>query len=135
MGMISSESAPIGSIVSVSGLFKDINRVENERGMLQEIQHHFSHQHDLILNYDEVKDDKICDGCMQLISPPFYSCAQCNFSLHNICAKLPTIARHSFSPFSFTLLSQTPFSDGVFKCFLCKHYRHGFAYNCEETKR
>ena len=134
MGMISRESAPIGSIVSVSGLFKDINRVENERGMLQEITHHFSHQHDLILNCDEVKDDKLCDGCMQLISPPFYSCAQCNFYLHNICAKLPINARHSLVPFSFTLLSQAPFSDGVFKCDFCKHYRHGFAYNCEEIE-
>jgi hypothetical protein len=130
---ISNELPPIGSIVNVTGLFKDINRVENERGILQEIEHHFSHQHDLILDFDEVKDDKICDGCMQLISPPFYSCVRCNFSLHNICAKLPTNARHSFLPVSFTLLSQTPFPDGVFNCALCGRYRHGFAYKYEKS--
>jgi hypothetical protein len=74
------ESESIGSNIGhITGLLKDINRAKDEKGLPREIKH-FSHdQHDLILNYEEVKDDKLCDGCMQLISPPFYSCAQCKF--------------------------------------------------------
>jgi hypothetical protein len=122
------ESASTGYIGHVTGLIKDINRVENEKGRPREIKH-FSHEHVLILNYEELVDAKLCDGCMQYISPPFYSCAQCSFFLHNICSKLPTNARHLLLPStSFTLLSQAPFSDGVFECVSCKQYRHGFAY-------
>jgi hypothetical protein len=36
---------------------------------------HFSHEHDLKLS-DEVQNNKICDGCVRAIHPPFYSC--CN---------------------------------------------------------
>jgi hypothetical protein len=125
--------ATTGSIGHVTGLLSDINRAENESGLPLEIKH-FSHQHVLILNYEEVKDDQLCDGCMQLISPPFYSCEQCNYFLHNICAKLPTSARHKFLPFPFTLLSQAPFSDGVFQCGFCGYYRHGFSYNLESDE-
>ena len=124
------ESPQVGFIGNVTGIIKDINRVENQKDQPPEIKH-FSHQHDLIINYEEVKIDKLCDGCMQLISPPFYNCAQCNFFLHNICAKLPTKATHPNVSFHLTLLSQAPFSNGVFKCFFCKQYRHGFAYKTE----
>ena len=122
----------IGSIDHITGLIKDINRAQNQRGQPQMIKRHFSHdQHDLILNCEDVNDDKLCDGCMQLISPPFYSCVECKFFLHNICAQLPTKARHLHAQLSFTLFSQAPFSDGMFKCYGCHQIRHGFSYYCE----
>jgi hypothetical protein len=42
---------------------------------------HFSHEHDLKLS-DEVQNNKICDGCVRAIHPPFYSCGKCSFFLH-----------------------------------------------------
>ena len=36
---------------------------------------HVYHNHNLILTFsDEIKDDSNCDGCMGLISYPFYDC-------------------------------------------------------------
>jgi hypothetical protein len=49
---------------------------------------HFTHKHDLHLT-TKLENDKICDGCIRSIFPPFYSCAQCNFFLHKSCAELP----------------------------------------------
>jgi hypothetical protein len=130
MNAMIGQSAQVGFISNVTGIIKDINRAENQKDQPPEIKH-FSHQHDLIINYEEVKIDKLCDGCMQLISPPFYSCIQCNFFLHNICAKLPTKATHPLVSFPMTLLSHAPFSNGLFRCFFCEQYRHGFAYKDE----
>ncbi|XP_062172122.1 uncharacterized protein LOC133877744 [Alnus glutinosa] len=52
----------------------------------------FYHEHKLILSRNEVEFDHrklICEGCMQSISAPFYSCEQCDYFLHSTCARLP----------------------------------------------
>ncbi|KAB1227472.1 hypothetical protein CJ030_MR1G028876 [Morella rubra] len=65
---------------------------------------HFSHQHNLVLNCEELKDEKLCEGCRLLISGPFYSCEQCSFFLHdnvlNCLQRKNTHFIHTSSPFS-----------------------------------
>ncbi|KAK8490351.1 hypothetical protein V6N11_055639 [Hibiscus sabdariffa] len=55
-----------------------------------EIKHAY-HDHNLTLTFSggEIKDESQCDGCMRPISTPFYSCEQCQFFLHKLCAELP----------------------------------------------
>ncbi|XP_041017034.1 uncharacterized protein LOC121259494 [Juglans microcarpa x Juglans regia] len=55
---------------------------------------HFSHEHDLKL-IDGLGIDKKCNGCIRSIFPPFYACAQCEFSLHKSCAELSRELRNS----------------------------------------
>ncbi|KAG6640818.1 uncharacterized protein LOC122277554 isoform X1 [Carya illinoinensis] len=95
---------------------------------------YFCHHHSLIFNDEELKDDELCEGCMQLISAPFYSCQQCKFFIHKRCTELPTKKRHLLHRHVLTLHSQAPSIDGVFYCNACKHYRHGFTYRCDECQ-
>lgn len=94
---------------------------------------HFSHQHDLIFNKEELTDDKLCDGCMGLISTPFYSCTECSFLLHSRCARLPRKKRLELHPHQLTLISQAPFFNGLFTCAACKRLSGGFAYRCDTS--
>jgi hypothetical protein len=49
----------------------------------------------MTLSDEKLEDDQLCEGCMQLISAPFYGCPRCNFFLHDRCDKLATkIERH-----------------------------------------
>lgn len=58
-------------------LIKALFQADDENPKARKIQH-FSHQQDkLILYDDEIKDDKLCQGCMELlILATFYGCAQ-----------------------------------------------------------
>ncbi|XP_059462643.1 uncharacterized protein LOC132191567 [Corylus avellana] len=108
-----------------------VKAVQDETAQSQKMIKHFSHdQHNLILSEEKkLEDDKLCEGCMQLISVPFYSCLSCNFFLHERCAKLATkIERHPLHEHPLTLL---PYED-VFYCDACNHLRHGFVYICNE---
>jgi hypothetical protein len=63
---------------------------DDEKIAPQEIEHSSHSQHKLILNNEELLDVKRYEGCMQfIVLSPFCGCAQCNFSLHIRCAKLP----------------------------------------------
>jgi hypothetical protein len=115
-------------------LVEGINLKEGERAGPQEIKH-FSHpQHSLILINEKLMDDMRCEACTQfIISIPFYGCSQCDFFVHNRCAKVPTtIKRGLFHEHSLSLLSQKPSMGGMFRCDACYHYRHGFMYECDE---
>lgn len=125
-------SANSESVPSKSELIEEINPAEDETAQPQEIKH-FSHEHTLVFSDQEVKDGKFCDGCSLLISAPFYHCEQCNnFFLHKRCAKLPTVKKHLLHPHPLTLLSQSPYPGGLFRCRACKGFRNGFTYRCEE---
>ncbi|GLT64138.1 hypothetical protein SLA2020_366480 [Shorea laevis] len=103
----SDQSVPNKSVGRATHLIKALNQAEDEGPHLGEIQHFSHQQHKLILCNDEVKDDKLCEGCMEfIISIPFYSCAQCKFFLHTRCAELPTsIEQHRLHEFhTLTLL-------------------------------
>jgi hypothetical protein len=92
----------------------------------------FSHQHDLILSNEEHVEDILCDGCLRLISPPFYNCNQCNFFLHSGCAKLPRKTRLFFlHQHELTLVSCASHNDGLFFCDTCEFFNNGFAYSCD----
>ncbi|XP_059460180.1 uncharacterized protein LOC132189459 [Corylus avellana] len=107
-------------------LVTDVMEVE---GAMQ-IQH-FSHQHDLIIGNEELADVKFCDGCMEFISTPFYSCTHCNFFLHSRCAQLPRKKRHILHQHQLTLVSHEPYNNGLFSCDACRNQLHGFAYRCD----
>ncbi|XP_071933928.1 uncharacterized protein [Coffea arabica] len=66
-------------------------RMKEELKLLPEIKH-FSHSHPLILSSTQpVENEKdteemLCDGCIQPISTPYYTCAECKYMLHLTCA-------------------------------------------------
>jgi hypothetical protein len=129
-----SESVPNYSVGRATHLIKALNQAEDEGPHPGEIQH-FSHQeHKLILCNDEIKDDKLCGGCMEFItSIPFYSCAQCIFFFHARCVELPkTIEQYPLHDFhSLTLLPRASNKSGVFFCDLCSRHHRGFTYKCD----
>ncbi|XP_075658675.1 uncharacterized protein LOC142628460 [Castanea sativa] len=95
-----------------------------------EIQH-LSHEHDLKLSDDEVLNNEKCNGCVQAIFPPFYSCVNCRFFLHESCAKLPRKKRHSLHQHLLTLFSKSPYYwTNTFRCYACERYCNGFSYRC-----
>ena len=133
-----SESVPNEFVGRATHLIKALNQAEEEGPYPGEIQH-FSHlQHKLILYDGEIKDDKLCQGCTELIiSVPFYSCAGCNFFLHTRCTKLPNrIEQHRLHDFhTLTLISQANTKNGVFYCEFCSRRNYGFAYKCDSCPK
>jgi hypothetical protein len=121
-------------------LVEGVKLVEEERASPREMEH-FSHpqgpQHYLILRDEELMEDRRCEACMQfIISVPFYGCVKCNFFIHYRCAKLPsTIKRYRLDELHPLTLSQPPSTDGLFRCDICKRYRHGFTYRCDKCQR
>jgi very-short-patch-repair endonuclease len=93
---------------------------------------HFSHRHDLILSNEEHVEDILCDGCLGLISHPFYNCSPCNFFLHSRCAQLPRKkGLFLFHQHQLTLFSHAPYNNGLFNCDVCNRISNGFAYRCD----
>ena len=100
---------------------------EDGTEIVTEIQH-FSYEHELKLSDDEVLNIEKCNGCVQGISPPFYSCVNCSFFLHESCAKLPKKKRH---PLHQHLLTLFPKSPNTFWCDACWRECNGFKYSCQ----
>jgi hypothetical protein len=69
---------------------------------------------------------------MQLIFAPFYSCQQCNYFLHSVCARLPLKKRHPKHRHLLTLSARGNHIDGLIFCHACGHLSHGFAYMCHQ---
>ncbi|KAF3942575.1 hypothetical protein CMV_030780 [Castanea mollissima] len=90
---------------------------------------HFSHEHDLKLT-DEIPNNTKCNGCVQYILSPFYSCTPCSFFLHKSCSKLPKIKRHPFDSHPLTLSYQ----QASFLCSACGQMCNGLKYNCKKCK-
>ncbi|OAO89844.1 hypothetical protein AXX17_AT5G43730 [Arabidopsis thaliana] len=65
--------------------------------------HHFSHQHHHLkldensgIDYDE---NKMCQACkIPIYFGNFYSCMECEFILHKVCAEFPRTIHHKFHP-------------------------------------
>ncbi|KAJ4871730.1 Cysteine/Histidine-rich C1 domain family protein [Raphanus sativus] len=79
---------------------------------------HFTHQHHhLRLNENTGRDydeDKVCEACvMPIYFGKFYSCMQCEFILHEICANFP---RKTYSPIHPHLLTLVVGYDDVRGC-------------------
>ncbi|XP_059442036.1 uncharacterized protein LOC132174391 [Corylus avellana] len=128
-----SESVPNKSVGHATHLIKALNQAEDEGPHLGEIQHFSHQQHKLIIYSGEIKNDMLCQGCMELIiSAPFYGCVECNFFIHTRCTKLPTrIEQHRLDLFhTLTLLPRASTKSGVFFCDICSRHHHGFTYEC-----
>ncbi|GKV51558.1 hypothetical protein SLEP1_g58200 [Rubroshorea leprosula] len=80
---------------------------------------HFSHEHELVLDKEEIimnGDKKCCDGCALPILEATYSCPQpeCNFSLHKACAQIGEDKPH--------WASRDPLRVSMKYDFICKFY-------------
>ncbi|KAF3944603.1 hypothetical protein CMV_028947 [Castanea mollissima] len=114
------------SVNSAAYEVKNIKVGEDGTEIATEIQH-LSHEHKLKLSDYEVLNNEKCNGCVQAISPPFYSCVNCSFFLHESCAKLPKKKRHPLHQHLLTLFPKSCY----FFCFACSRCCNGFMYSCE----
>ncbi|KAF8046340.1 hypothetical protein N665_3834s0003 [Sinapis alba] len=95
---------------------------------------HFSHSkhalrflEDKAIQYDECIR---CEACIRPLGfDPIYSCTECCFVLHEMCAKLPTKRRLVFDPEPYTLES---YNAAVY-CNLCEMLCDGFKYKSNGT--
>ncbi|KAL2320862.1 hypothetical protein Fmac_029831 [Flemingia macrophylla] len=99
----------------------------------------FGHEHSLKLMEEHgnlLYSDKLCDGCIRPITPPFFSCQEenCAFFLHQSCVGLPRTKQHRFHEHPLTLLSKAPPYDGIYRCDGCRILSNGFVYRCEECQ-
>ncbi|XP_038699167.1 uncharacterized protein LOC119996560 [Tripterygium wilfordii] len=108
---------------------KKIKPEEEDHKVPEEIKH-FSHPHNLTLSDDEIdvhNNKYYCDGCILPISNPFYSCAECDFLLHETCLQLPTFVYPLDGSDIFTLKAWRD-NGGIFFCSACHNQSHGFIY-------
>jgi hypothetical protein len=128
---IRKESEANDSVDYATHLVEGNDLKEDEKAAPQEIEHLSHPQHKLILKNEELLDVKRCEGCMQfIVLPPFYDCAQCNFSLHVRCTKLPQEVmrpRHHEHPLTLHNVDSKVQS---FRCWACWRTRSGFSYRC-----
>ncbi|KAK2979834.1 hypothetical protein RJ640_010725 [Escallonia rubra] len=97
---------------------------------------HFSHRHPLLLADIQSTDEVLvlCDGCVQPISGPSYSCRKCDFFLHSSCAKLPPKVKHPFHPEHPLDLKMARNSVAITECSGCRTFCNGLTYRCESCK-
>ncbi|ESQ39767.1 hypothetical protein EUTSA_v10001211mg [Eutrema salsugineum] len=114
---------------------------------------HFSHDHHLRLhkNNDVCDDNRFCQACILpiMISESFYSCMQCDFLFHEVCASHPRrkdhplhkhpLILHPIAPKDMMICASGWYSDdglylkGVFKCNGCDQKGYGFMYICSKS--
>ncbi|KAK8514589.1 hypothetical protein V6N12_057489 [Hibiscus sabdariffa] len=122
------------SVIKTKGdeFFDSINDI-GEADTIAMVIKHFSHPHNLTLN-SKVTDDKLCDCCMKPILEQFYSCEECDISVHKTCLELPRKKQHPLHPHPLTLLEKHPNFGGLFFCDGCHQRCHGFTYSCEQCE-
>ncbi|WZZ11828.1 hypothetical protein YC2023_104917 [Brassica napus] len=91
---------------------------------------HFSHKdHHLRLHGNNIlyEDNKRCSACTHPIGlHSFYRCMDCDFSLHQNCAKCPKKKRHVLHYERLTLVTNKDLK--VFRCDACYRRSNGFMY-------
>nr|VDC81772.1 unnamed protein product [Brassica rapa] len=96
---------------------------------------HFCHEHPLNLKkHDGVRDaEKQCEACVfPIVSPQFYQCEGCNYSLHEVCAGLPRKLDHALHNHTL-FLDPSPLNNYQFMfCSACFRASTGFRYICSE---
>ncbi|XP_027158539.1 uncharacterized protein LOC113760169 [Coffea eugenioides] len=115
-------------------------RMKEELKLLPEIKH-FSHSHPLILSSTQpVENEKdteemLCDGCIQPISTPYYTCAECKYMLHLTCANFSPERLYHVCCYGH-LLTLKKFRNelGYFYCWWCDTKGNGFFFDCEECR-
>ncbi|CAA0827142.1 Cysteine/Histidine-rich C1 domain family protein [Striga hermonthica] len=95
---------------------------------------HFSHPHPLTLtplHLTPTIPSSSCPACDLGPCGPVYSCAACNFFLHEKCLDFPAKITHPFHmEHVFTLLPRPAYPDGLFNCDACGRPGRGFCYHC-----
>lgn len=97
--------------------------------------HHFSHNHNLtrlLIDASEEKIGHICQACIIPIDTgSFLCCKQCDFALHDRCARLPRKMEHMLHRHPLVLQENiTKIEERFFICSVCKQDSCGFMYRC-----
>ncbi|CAN8275133.1 unnamed protein product [Cochlearia groenlandica] len=99
---------------------------------------HFTHEHhELSLDENigrEYDDGKVCEACFTpIFCGKFYSCKECDFILHEACAKLPRKMYHPAHAHQLSL--KIPDNNRTqFLCFACSRVCNAFIYSCIRDK-
>lgn len=129
----------------LEGVPEDTDAVEDERPPYVEIGdriiRHFRHE-DHLLKLEEDTDrvfdeNKRCQACiMPIYDGKFYSCTQCGFILHKICANLSRTTHHALHPHPLNLVAQ--YNNYRFNlydiCTACNQPCTGFMYKCKDRR-
>ncbi|CAL9242582.1 unnamed protein product [Arabidopsis halleri] len=120
---------------------EDIKEIEPFVTVRDGIIRHFSHEHHHLKldentgrDYDE---NKLCKACITPIYfGNFYSCMQCDFILHEDCAKLSRKIHHPVHPHLLTLVGRSDLvMDATKSCSICSwRCTTGFFYECSERE-
>ncbi|CAN8308686.1 unnamed protein product, partial [Cochlearia groenlandica] len=112
----------------LEGIPEEIEDVESYVVIDDNTIHHFSHkEHYLRLNVNDIlyDDNKRCKACTHPIClQSWYGCLDCDFILHQNCAKLPKKKWHVLDANRLTLVSEVDF----FRCVACDRVSNGFRY-------
>ncbi|XP_023637171.1 uncharacterized protein LOC17881262 isoform X2 [Capsella rubella] len=97
---------------------------------------HFSHKEHYLRFHDNgllLEEDKRCSACTHPIClQAFYGCIDCDFTLHQNCAKSPRKKWHVLHNDRLTLV--TSVADDYFHCHACCRMSNGFMYQCGYMK-
>ncbi|GAA0183237.1 hypothetical protein LIER_30690 [Lithospermum erythrorhizon] len=104
---------------------------------MMELDHPFHLEHKLTYYKKVVKrgdNGMICGACQDFISSEHYSCGECKFFLHKLCAERPSEFTHSSHPLHpLSLIPKSPY-DGNTWCDACGRSVKGFIYHCAICK-
>ncbi|KAF3515186.1 hypothetical protein F2Q69_00001701 [Brassica cretica] len=92
--------------------------------------HYFLHDHHLRVEKNILYDEnKFCEACvMPIIEDEFYSCAECDFILHETCLKARRRIQHALHPLPLTLKATNNYVSSW--CSACFRRCGGFVYEC-----
>ncbi|KAE8670399.1 Detected protein of confused Function [Hibiscus syriacus] len=93
----------------------------------------FGHMHPMVFNEERGNETKEahCGRCGEMVSGPWFSCAECGFSLHSKCAKAPSPIHHPFHRnHPLVLLPKSPYKSGRCICNFCGEKSESFVYHC-----
>ncbi|KAL0658170.1 hypothetical protein Bca4012_078755 [Brassica carinata] len=113
---------------------EEMEDVEPFKVVGENLINHFTHEeHNLRFKEGGGGEERMrCRACVLPIDlDSFYSCVDCDFILHEVCANLPRKKRHVLHNTSLTLQTHIPHHKlykGVFRCSACKEFSSGFSY-------
>ncbi|XP_056861915.1 uncharacterized protein LOC130509753 [Raphanus sativus] len=98
--------------------------------------HYFLHDHHLRLEENILYDkNKFCEACvMPIIEDEFYSCAECDFILHETCLKARRRIQYALHPHPLTLKAIDNYDSNYSWCPVCSRNSGGFVYECPKQE-
>ncbi|KAG7648462.1 Zinc finger PHD-type [Arabidopsis thaliana x Arabidopsis arenosa] len=93
---------------------------------------HFSHKHQMRLHKyidKKIEDNKHCQACaLPVYNCDIFSCMECEFILHTVCANLSLQKEHVIHPHALFLQV-----GHMFSCSACQRQSNSFTYMCQMT--